>query len=85
MKTRENRLVNNKLYNIIDNAYNNSDYYNLKFVNGINKEMSFKSIPILYKNDIQNEANNILSRKFAYGKKKRLRVERTSGDRKSVV
>lgn len=71
--------MNNKLYNIIDNAYNNSDYYNLKFVNGINKEMSFKSIPILYKNDIQNEANNILSRKFAYGKKKRLRVERTSG------
>lgn len=71
--------MNNKLYNVIDNAYNNSDYYNSKFINGINKEMPFESIPILHKSDIQNEVDNILSRNFSYGRKKRLRVERTSG------
>lgn len=74
--------MNNKLYNIIYYAYNNSPYYKRKFdENGIdiNEKIKIEDIPILEKKDIIEKNNEILSSINKNMERKNLKIFKTSG------
>ena len=74
--------MNNKLYNVICYAYNNSPYYRKKFdENGINvnKKIKIEDIPILEKKDIIEKNNEILSSINKNMERKNLKIFKTSG------
>lgn len=69
--------MDDKLKEIVEYSYNHCEYYKNNYVENIDEE--FSNIPILYKKDMQDFSEQLLSDKYDGGKRKNLRVERTSG------